>query len=162
MSTEDASNKTEETATVAEPPTVLPYDPTPTDTGAERDTAALIAAEDADISTDEDSEEEERRPRRRKTVRFQAKWWFQEAEVKRNWYVVVGAWFLLVLGVVCIPTGIVFEIVRHTSNFELFRGFVFFFIAIVLLIPSVYAVLHVYLAAKRVGRVRFSSVWFFR
>ena len=32
MSTEDASNKTEETATVAEPPTVLPYDPTPTDT----------------------------------------------------------------------------------------------------------------------------------
>ena len=37
---------------------------------------------------------------------------------------------------VCIPTGIVFEIVRHTSNFELFRGFVFFFIAIVLLIPS--------------------------
>lgn len=77
------------------------------------------------------------------------------------------------------------EIVRHTTSEDIIRGFIFFFVAAIVLIPggkfivltacstcidtampsptpAVYAVLHVYLAAKRVGRVRFSSVWFFR
>ena len=89
-----------------------------------------------------------------------------------------------ILLLACIVVGLVLEIVRHTTSEDIIRGFIFFFVAAIVLIPggefsstslyvaqcidtatsspAVYAVLHVYLAAKRVGRVRFSSVWFFR
>jgi len=110
---------------------------------------------------DEDSEDEYSPQRSRRNEYRSSKWWFQQPAVKRNWYIVLGAWGLVFLGIACIVTGLVLEIVIHVTSEDIIRGFIFFFVAAVVLIPSVYAILHVYLAAKRVGRVRFSSVWFF-
>lgn len=100
------------------------------------------------------------------------------------------SWYILYA--VTVITGIALEIANLHSNDILLRGLVFLLIGVVLLIPSgkhsatcthththsvvlpllslftsplsssVYAVTHIYLAAKRIGRVRFSSVWFFR
>jgi hypothetical protein len=74
--------------------------------------------------------------------------------------------------------GIALEI-THLHSDDAIRGLIFFLVGIIVLIPGglcvlgnkfifiaylfvVYAVVHVYLAAKKVGRVRFSNVWFFR
>lgn len=75
--------------------------------------------------------------------------------------------------------GLVLEI-AHIHSDDTIRGLIFFLIGILILIPggkylysfcniffitvscTVYAVIHIYLAAKKVGRIRFSSVWFFR
>lgn len=77
-----------------------------------------------------------------------------------------------------IIAGVALEI-AHLHSDDVIRGLIFFLVAVIVLIPggmcaiiivsavimiisTVYAVTHVYLAAKKVGRVRFSSVWFFR
>ncbi|XP_065890524.1 transmembrane protein 134-like [Dysidea avara] len=89
-----------------------------------------------------------------------AKWWFLEPEVKENYRVVITAWVIVLLGLGCLVTGIVLEIINH--HVEAIRGIIFFIVAIILLVPGLYAVVHIYLAAKRVGRITFSTIPFFR
>lgn len=118
--------------------------------------------ESSSSSSDEDSDDDttwRRGSRRRTATKYQrTKWWFQEPTVKKNCCVVIGTWALLVLGIMCFIVGIALEIVY---NHEAYRGIIFFVIGVLLMVPGVYAIIHVYLAARRIGRVRFTSVWFF-
>jgi hypothetical protein len=75
---------------------------------------------------------------------------------------VIGAWFLVCLSIVFFGAGIILEILNHTASLDGFRGFILVIVGGVVFIPSGYAVTHIYLAARKVGRIRMSSVWFFQ
>uniref|UniRef100_A0A1X7TIC6 Uncharacterized protein n=1 Tax=Amphimedon queenslandica TaxID=400682 RepID=A0A1X7TIC6_AMPQE len=117
----------------------------------ERDTLQLIAEADTPVTgqelrpltSEEDSDDDDYTNHADGTT---AKCWLLEPAIKKNRWIMGFIIFLFITGIV-------------TDN--VLRGLAFLIVALLIILPSGYAILHVYLAAKKIGRVRFSSVWFF-
>ncbi|XP_064391543.1 transmembrane protein 134-like [Halichondria panicea] len=166
-----STTSVEPSSAIASAVPVKPYNPQPKKSVLEMtsvldsDRRALIESESDDSLSSDDSDYQRIAVKKRRgtgTASGPAKWWFQEPAIKKNICIVIGAWILVFLGIASFITGIALEGAYHTENQDILRGIIFFIIAVVVLLPSVYAVVHIYLAAKRVGVIRFSNVWFFR
>ncbi|XP_071790617.1 transmembrane protein 134-like isoform X1 [Asterias amurensis] len=71
-------------------------------------------------------------------------WWWQHPEIRQNWRAVLGSVVMLVVGILLIAAGIVFEATKHehiASAIFIIIGFLFF-------VPGLYHTGYIYFAAK--------------
>ncbi|XP_071542483.1 transmembrane protein 134 isoform X1 [Panulirus ornatus] len=70
------------------------------------------------------------------------RWWFLHPKVREKWRIVAGAFFLLIMGIILLSTGIVVEAVPLES----LSGPVFIIAGLICFIPGAYHVVYVILA----------------
>ncbi|XP_022085739.1 transmembrane protein 134-like isoform X2 [Acanthaster planci] len=71
-------------------------------------------------------------------------WWWQHPDVRRNWKAVLGSIVMLIVGILLIAAGIVFEVTRQ----EHVACAIFIIIGVLFFIPGLYHTGYIYFAAK--------------
>ncbi|XP_038053778.1 transmembrane protein 134-like isoform X2 [Patiria miniata] len=71
-------------------------------------------------------------------------WWWQHPDVRQNWKAVVGSIVMLIVGVLLVAAGIVFEAISH----EHVACAIFIIIGFLFFVPGLYHTGYIYFAAK--------------